>query len=135
MNLFTTYTPEELTFLANLPKLAKKHEISNNSIKIFENLSEKDLEIVEKKVILLKKGEIYTTKNILWIAKGEIGLLYLKEIAKKIKQNQAYGIKEFLNKKEYQILALKESIVVDIKFSLTPSKALSKLLLNLCKTI
>ncbi len=133
MKLFTEYTDKEMKFLVLVAKLAKKKQVSIDEISVFDGLNQKELSIVEKRQLTLSKGETYKTNKVLWIAEGKVGLIQLREIAKKISARHVYGIKEFLYKKEYQIVAVKPSVLIEFSIDLTPSTALSKLLINICK--
>lgn len=137
MSLFTVYSDKEMQLLASLPSLTKKVEINFENISIFDGLDESDLKevLINKREIFLKEKETFKSDKIIWVVEGELGLIELREIKKRI--TTGYGFKKFFNKikKEDLFIALKPTVLIEFEINEKNTPALCTLLKNICKVI
>ncbi|NPA10844.1 MAG: hypothetical protein GXO62_01210 [Epsilonproteobacteria bacterium] len=132
MNLFMEYSEKEMEFLASLPKLIKKRKVNLEDLNFFKRF-EQELNLFQKMEFELPQRETHHTNKIIYVIEGELGVVHLREIIRKLKKDDFFGVKHYLQKKDYKVVALKPSYFIEIELDLTPSAELAKVLVELCR--
>jgi len=107
MNLFTTYTKEEIKFLQEIIN-KKIKKIKNNSI--FMGLKKDDFSHFHEKKV--SKKEIIEKFDFIYIKKGKIGVIKNGKIIKVLQENDCFGFLNVFANEEFLLIGVEESEVI-----------------------
>jgi len=121
MNLFTTYTKEEIKFL---------QEVINKKIKkikknpIFTGLNKDDFSHFHEKKV--SKKEMISKFDFVYVKKGKIGIIQNGKIVKVLKEDECFGFLNLFSTEKFILIGVEESEVV--LFGVKTQKAMENIL-------
>ena len=108
MNLFTTYTKEEIKFLK---EIVEKERGEVLKVKLFTGLKkEKDFLYFKEKIIT--KKEILSDFDFVYVKKGKLGVVKDNKIVKILKEKDCFGFLNVFLSEKYLLVALEESDII-----------------------
>jgi len=128
MNLFTSYTKEEIKFLQEIVSNNIK-KIKNNSI--FMGLNKDDFSHFHEKRVL--KKEIIEKFDFIYVKKGKIGVIQNGKIVKVLKENECFGFLNVFSNQKSVLIGAEESEVV--LFGIKTEKVMENILYCVAKEI
>ena len=128
MNLFVTYTPEEIKFLKSL--MIKDVKDLNNLL-LFKDLKKEDFSYLEEKK--LAKKEIINKFDFIYVKKGRIGVVKNSKIVKILRKDNCFGFLKVFNNEEFVLISIEESEV--LLFNVETKKGIEKILNCVAKEI
>jgi len=128
MNLFVTYTPEEIKFLKSL--MIKDVKDLNNLL-LFKDLKKEDFSYLEEKK--LAKKEIINKFDFIYVKKGRIGVVKNSKIVKILRKDNCFGFLKVFNNEEFVLVSIEESEV--LFFNVETKKGMEKILNCVAKEI
>jgi len=128
MNLFVTYTPEEIKFLKSL--MIKDVKDLNNLL-LFKDLKKEDFSYLEEKK--LAKKEIINKFDFIYVKKGRIGVVKNSKIVKILRKDNCFGFLKVFNNEEFVLISIEESEV--LLFNVETKRGMEKILNCVAKEI
>jgi len=125
MNLFTTYTKEEIKFLQEIIK----KKINNDSILMGLNID--DFSYFQEKKIL--KKEMIEKFDFIYVKKGKIGVIQNGKIVKILKEGACFGFLNVFANERFVLIGAEESEI--ILFGIKDFKAMENILYCFAKEI
>jgi len=107
MNLFTTYTKEEIKFLQEVISKKINKKINNS---ILAGLNKDDFSHFYEKSIL--KKEIVEKFDFIYVKKGKIGVIKNGKIVKILKENDCFGFLNVFANEKFILIGAEESDVI-----------------------
>ena len=128
MNLFTTYTKEEIKFLQEvINKKIKKIKHSS----IFIGLNKDDFSHFQEKKI--SKKEIINKFDFVYVKKGKIGVIQNGKIVRILKEDECFGFLNVFANEEFVLIGVEESEIV--LFGIKTQKTMENILYCVAKEI
>ena len=128
MNLFTTYTKEEIKFLQEvINKKMKKTKKSS----IFAGLNKDDFSHFQEKKI--SKKEMINNFEFIYVKKGKIGIIQNGKIAQVLKEEDCFGFLNVFANEKFILIGAEESEVV--LFGIKTQKAMENILYWVAKEV
>jgi len=128
MNLFTTYTKEEIKFLQEIIN-KKMKRIKVNSL--FVGLKKDDFSHFHEKKV--SKKEIVEKFDFIYIKKGKIGVIQNGKIIKVLKADDCFGFLNVFANEEFVLIGVEESEIV--LFGIKTQKGMENILYCVAKEI
>jgi len=107
MNLFTTYTKEEIKFLQ---EIVNENSKQLKSMSIFSGLKKEDFSHFYEKSI--SKKEIVEKFDFIYVKKGKIGVIKNGKIVKVLKENDCFGFLNVFANEEFVLIGAEDSEII-----------------------
>ena len=128
MNLFTTYTKEEIKFLQDI---VNKNSKCLKSMPMFSGLKKDDFSHFHEKRV--SKKEIVEQFDFIYVKKGKIGVIKNGKIVKVLKESDCFGFLNVFSNEKFVLIGAEESEV--ILFGIKDFKVMESILYCVAKEI
>jgi len=122
MNLFTTYTKEEIKFLKEITKKESKELLK---IKLFTGL-QRDKDFVYFREKIVNKKEIISNFDFIYVKEGKLGVIEGNKVVKILSRGDCFGLLNVFSNKKFLLVSLEKSVI--IFFNIKTKDAMENLL-------